>query len=502
MKAKRSSRWTGILLACLVLFSLETAADGDDPAAENLTARCSFSSAGISQGKESLLTDGKVKAFFQMTTEDMLTISSDCEMGTLLFRFSQFNPAFLLIERDQNGRLLQMRIMTTDTIVLSVNLKEGCRQTQIKPVGRDLCICETAVYGHGALPGDVPHPGPYLEKTDFLLVATHPDDEWVYLGGVYPTYGGERGYTGTVAYMTLPTWERAHESINGLWIGGVRTHPFFLGFPDVRKNAPQKEKDAVKREDVTLALVRLYRRIRPLVVVTQDPEHGEYGHWQHMLSASAAYDAVQLAADPEYDPDSAAQYGTWTVQKLYQHFSAGMSTLILDVDVPLDSYGGRTALQVANDAFLAHKSQLKTKYRPGAADDTKGDIRRFGLTWSVVGPDTGADLFEHIPEEMLAANQKPMHPTETPAPGPSDEPEATPAPVQSGADRMPEVADPSPSPASEPSATPVTELSAWDGAEKWAGWAAEHSMILSAGIVFLLGLAVALKQYRRSHHSR
>ena len=87
--------------------------------------------------------------------------------------------------------------------------------------------------------------------------------------------------------------------------------------------------------------------------------------------------------------------------KVYQHFAKGISALVLDVDTPLVSYGGRTALQVANDAFKAHKTQQKTKYRPGAADRTKGDIRHFGLTWSAVGPDTGNDLFEHIPPEML-----------------------------------------------------------------------------------------------------
>ena len=509
MEAKRRFMRTGVALACFLLltFPMVAAADGAEPAAEILTARCSFSATGASQGKEYVLTDGKIKAFCRMTTEDMLTISSDLDMSTLLFRFSQFDPTFLLIERDQGGRLLQVRILTAETIIYTVKLEEGCRKVQIRPVGGDLRVCETAVFGPGPLPEGIPHPGSCLEKADFLLVATHPDDEWVYLGGVYPTYGGERGYAGTVVYMTLPDWERAHESINGLWIGGVRTHPFFLGFADVRKNAPKKEKDAVKREDVTLALVRLYRRIRPLVVVTQDPEYGEYGHWQHMLSASAAYDAVQLAADPGYDPDSAAQYGTWTVLKLYQHFSEGMSTLMLDVDTPLDSYGGRTALQVANDAFLAHRSQLKTKYRPGAAEDAKGDIRRFGLTWSAVGPDEDGDLFEHIPEDMLAANQKPSPlpetpAPETPAPEPSAGPEPTPAPSRPGSDLLPEVTAPASAPAPETPAAKAAETSAWDGAEKWAGWAAEHSAILSAVIVFLLVLPALLKQYRRSRHKK
>ena len=401
MSVKAGWKRTGLYLVCLLLLLAPWGARAEGAAAE-LTQTCTLSLRGAAEGQEALLVDGQLSTACTLTAGDALIIQSDEAIGTLHLRFCQLDSAFLLVERGWSG-LPRLRFIRTDRIVLNVPLAAGCKQVQLCPLQPELSCCETAVFGPGALPAEVPDPGASLDNVDFLLVSTHPDDEWVFLGGVYPTYGGERGYAGTVVYMTLPSWERAHESINGLWIGGVKTHPFFLGFPDIRKKAPQQEKDRLKREDVTLALVRLYRRIRPLVVVTQDPQNGEYGHWQHKLSAGAAFDAVQLAADPAYDPESAAEYGTWTVMKVYQHFAKGISALVLDVDTPLESYGGRTALQVANDAFKAHMTQQKTKYRPGAADRTKGDIRHFGLTWSTVGPDTGADLFEHIPPEALAA---------------------------------------------------------------------------------------------------
>lgn len=399
---------TGLYLVCLLLLLAPWGVRAEGSEAAELTKTCTLSLTGIAQGKEHLLVDGKLSTDCALGAGDGLTIQSDEVMGTLHLRFCQLDSAFLLVARGRSG-LPRLQFVRTDRIVLNVPLPEGCDQVQLFSLQQELSLCEAAVFGPGPLPAAVPQPEPSLPKVDFLLVSTHPDDEWVFLGGVYPTYGGERGYAGAVVYMTLPSWERAQESVDGLWIGGVRTHPFFLGFPDIRKSAPRREKAALNREDVTLALVRLYRRIRPLVVVTQDPKNGEYGHWQHMLSAGAAFDAVQLAVDPAYDPESAAQYGTWTVMKVYQHFAKGISNLELDVDTPLESYGGRTALEVANDAFKAHKTQQKTKYRPGAADRTKGDIRHFGLTWSTVGADTGADLFEHIPPEALVAQgQRPL----------------------------------------------------------------------------------------------
>lgn len=398
----------GLGLVCLLLLLPPHGAQGaDESAAENLTSRCTITCTRGGAGALGLLTDKGTVTSNRMEPGDRVMVTAPEAMATLLLRLSRLDSVFTLTERDAAGDLLREQTVTTDALALTVPLADGCRTLELVAQGELLRIAELTVFGPGPVPADTPHPAPALEKADFLLVSTHPDDEWVFLGGVYPLYGGERGLRGTVVYVTLPTWERAHEAVNSLWIGGVDTHPFYLGFPDIDTRSPKKLRERCKQEDVTLALVRLYRRIRPLVVVTQDPENGEYGHWQHKLSARAAFDAVALAADESYDPDSAAQYGVWTVQKLYQHFAEGMSQVELEVNVPLAHYGGKTALEVAREAFAAHKSQRRTPYRPGHKDPKKGDIVHFGLTWSTVGPDTGNDLFEHILEADLAANVAP-----------------------------------------------------------------------------------------------
>jgi LmbE family N-acetylglucosaminyl deacetylase len=497
MGAKSGLKRTGWLLVCLLLLLSPLIVRGADDVteAEELTHSCTYIWAGEPQERAFALTDGKINTSCRMKVGDGLTVEAPRDMGILILRFYQQDSVFLLVEQDEAGRQLQSRTLQT-AVFLPVFLSTGCRRVQIQTLEEGLRICELAVFSPGALTADVPCPEPPLENVDFLLVATHPDDEWVFLGGVYPIYGAEQGYTGTVVYVTTPTWERTQESVNGLWIGGVKNHPYFLGFPDVRQSAPQREKNTFRPEEVTRELVRLYRRIHPLVVVTQDPENGEYGHWQHKLTAQAAYDAVSLAADPAYDPVSAAQYGVWTVQKVYQHFAQGISTLTLDVDAPLASYGGRSALEVANEAFEAHKTQLKTSYRPGANDETKGDIRHFGLTWSVVGPDTGNDLFEHIPQEALASYVPPTPTPAPPTPVPTPSPTSTPTPSAGPA---------TPASTAAPTATPVMASavpSAWDRVEEGALWASDHAPALSAGVVLLLCAIVLVKQVRRGHHRR
>lgn len=386
-----------LLLCLLLLLPGGVRAEGE---AEELTKSCVFTFTGTAAGAEGFLKDGRSNISTRMLAKDRLTIRAAADMSALVLRLSDHSSAFMLIERDEAGELIWARTVRTELIALTISLHPGCRLVEIVPLEEQLRLAEVSVFGPGDLPDRIPHPEPPLNKADFLLVSTHPDDEWVFLGGVYPLYGGERGLAGTVVYVTLPNWTRAQECITGLWQGGIRTHPFFLGFPDVDQRSPKRLREGCKQEDVTLALVRLYRQIRPLVVVTQDPEKGEYGHWQHILSAQAAYDAVALAADPAYDPESAARYGTWTVMKVYQHFAEGMSQVELDVNAPLEHYGGKTALQVAKAAFQAHETQQGTSFRPGSRKASRGDIVHFGLTWSTVGPDTGNDLFEHIPEEL------------------------------------------------------------------------------------------------------
>ena len=60
------------------------------------------------------------------------------------------------------------------------------------------------------------------------------------------------------------------------------------------------------------------RRYRPDVVVSHDV-NGEYGHGAHRVCADVALYCVQNCMRLDVESESAAEYGLWTVQKLYLH---------------------------------------------------------------------------------------------------------------------------------------------------------------------------------------
>ena len=498
MRGSKGVRQACLCLALLLLCCFAPGARGEEETAEakDLSPSCVYTYSGSTNFPGYMMFDGRSRSAYTVKAGEQLLIRCPEEMGTLFLRLSQLHSLFTLWQRGERGLPLKVKVVDTAALVLAIPLEPGCRTVCLQPFGEDVRLCEARIYGPGTLPESVPQLRDQLEKTDFLLVATHPDDEWVFLGAVYPLYGHEQGYTGTVVYMTLPNFERAHECVNSLWVGGFLNHPYFLGFPDIPQNSPRSEKNKCKQEDVTLSLVRLYRRIRPLVVVTQDPKNGEYGHWQHKMSANAAFDAVSLAADPDFDPESAAAYGVWTVQKVYQHFAQGISTIDLPIHQSLGSYGGRSALEVARKAFQEHKTQLKTPFRPGASRAVRGDIRQFGLTWSTLGPDTQNDMFEHIdPKDLVSALTAP-----SPEPEPSLEPspEATPTPDSTPAPTATPEPTPGPTKGPVPDPTLSPELSLWDKAAGATAWAADRAALLAGAVVALLAASILLRQLRRA----
>ena len=177
-------------------------------------------------------------------------------------------------------------------------------------------------------------------------------------------------------------------------------------------------------------IVRLYRKHRPLVVFAQDRD-GEYGHWQHKLTSQAAVEAFALAADPTFDPDSAARYGTWQVQKVYLHLYPE-NELLLDADAPLAAFDGQDAFTVAKNAYRKHVTQQRFAFAV-ERNDGRYPFNRFGMAAGVVA--AGEDAFDNIDPTLLAAyvpptptpTDMPTAPvTEAPTPSPTGVPSASP----------------------------------------------------------------------------
>ena len=444
MNKRRLLLWV-LCLSILMLFCIVPAkAEETEPEAEEITRNYTFAK-NNSEINALYTHDGKLVTYNTYGPEDVLHIrpKGDWTMHILFFRFQTQTARMTLQQFDRQGTLLLTLDVDSDSLCCAVTLEEGCCSVDITAREESFGVCELTILGPGRLPDSFPQPEASVTRTDLLIVTTHPDDEWIFLGAVYPIYVAEQGYTGTFAYVTTPSMGRVHEAINSVWSAGMHTLPYFLGFPDIHGSQPESKKAAFKAEEVTLSLVRLYRKIKPLVVVTQDLK-GEYGHWQHVVSANAVLEAATLAQDPEYDPDSVAEYGTWTVKKVYHHLAQD-GRIMLEPYEPLTAYDGMTAFQVAQRAFGEHKSQHQYSYRPTRNDYGFFDMRRFGLTFTTVGEDTGSDMFEHIEHNDLA--EVILNATPTPSPTPEPTPTPTPSPTPTPT--------PTPVPTDTPTAAPL-----------------------------------------------
>ncbi len=236
---------------------------------------------------------------------------------------------------------------------------------------------------------------PAHERADLLLLPTHGDDEFVFFGGMIPYYAGEKGLKVQVAYLTNH-WSqvvRPHEILDALWHAGLRNYPIIGPFEDAWADSLEEAETIFSRYDAAVYLTEQIRRFKPSVIIGHDLM-GEYGHGQHVLCAVSLTDAVAAAGDEKIFADSAQKYGAWNTPKLYLHLY-GQNELVMDWNVPLNHFGGKTAMDIAREAFAIHESQQGFFYVYGEGDDW--DSRRFGLYRSTVGADVnGGDVFENI----------------------------------------------------------------------------------------------------------
>lgn len=260
-------------------------------------------------------------------------------------------------------------------------------------------VSEIRVFGEGDKPPDV-QDWQEQDDCDLMLISCHPDDEVLWFAGFLPTYAGERNYRVQVVEMTTPTDpepERPLELLACLWHCGVRSYPHFLGLRDIQGGSLKKQYKIWESKDHVMRLVtEAIRKYKPEVVLTHGVE-GEYGHSAHRVTSAAARACVKYAAKKKKYPESAEEYGTWRVKKLYLH-EYGKNQIVMDWDQPLSAFGGKTGYQVAEEAYQFHASQIARGWT--FSQGREHDNTLFGLYYSAVGEDTEKnDFMEHISVE-------------------------------------------------------------------------------------------------------
>lgn len=270
---------------------------------------------------------------------------------------------------------------------------EGGAEEVTLTVRKEGSICFVRAFGPGTLPSDVQIWEPPCEKADILLFPTHADDEILFFGGVLAQYAGQQGLAVQVAYFThYPYGIREHEKLDGIWTCGVRNYPVNAPFPDVPHQTPDQARGYYGTDKPMAFYMEQIRRFRPQVCIAHDVS-GEYGHGAHQFTVQIIREALEQSMDASADPESAEAYGTWDVPKTYLHLWKE-NPIQLDCRQSLSAFGGRTALEVAAEAYKKHVTQQQ--YWFSVSDEGPYSLADFGLYRTTVGPDTGNDIMEHI----------------------------------------------------------------------------------------------------------
>jgi len=368
-----------------------------------------------------------VKTYAKLTPgEGYACVWTDVEtIAGVYIKWYALPVSAILVQVDAQGAELNRETLVQPLYNAFYALLPETRGFKLYSEDETLLLSELTFFTAGELPEGVLNWQPPLDKADLLVVSAHCDDELLYFGGTIPTYAGQRGLAVQVAYMANGERIRVDEALSGLWHLGVRNAPVFLPFRDAYTECLG---DGLKRwgeENTVSALVELIRRFQPEVIVSHDI-NGEYGHGAHRATAYCLLKAVPLATDATLYPDSATTYGTWQTQKLYLHLYAEQSRT-MNWRVPLSAFNGKTALELANEAYDMHVSQQG--YHQTVYDEGDYNSAVFGLAYSAVGTDEAKDdFFEHIDPARLSTYVAPTpEPTVAPTPKPTATATATPA---------------------------------------------------------------------------
>ncbi|HRV72871.1 MAG TPA: PIG-L family deacetylase [Eubacteriales bacterium] len=487
-----------LLIPLCAAFPRETLAE--DGVATDLSAYCVFTSSVSDSGiKRATDDDTTTHQNFHKDGYIETAWSADVAVAQIYVQWASAPTQLTVTQYDAAGQVLSQSDNIPYLYEQSVSAVDGAVRIRLES-NDDMDIVTLHAMSAGNI-ANVHDWQPLPDKLDYLIISMHPDDDVLFMGAVAPTLS-DAGYTGSIFYLGTRIRDRVSEALNGAWTMGVRCQPLMCGFPDIPPEYKERFESTFTKNDVIEYLVPLLRQYRPEVVFTHDV-NGEYGHWQHIICSAAVQEAVRLAADPSYDPDSAAEYGVFEVKKLYLHLYSE-NKLTLNVTSPLASFNGQNALAVATEAFCCHVSQLKTVH--SVTNEGVYSLSDFGLAYTTVGLDSGInDVFENIDPLSLSTRATPSA-----EPAPSAEPVLAPTQTPSEVPAIiPVVTENASTPAlgsTTPTAEPIEEPSESTATSSASQSKGEHSILtlilaLIAAAAFGL-VCAALILMRRNRRDR
>ncbi|MBI1762629.1 MAG: PIG-L family deacetylase [Acidobacteria bacterium] len=204
-----------------------------------------------------------------------------------------------------------------------------------------------------------------------LHTAAHPDDESTEMMAYCARKEGAR-----TAYLSLNRGDGGQNGIGPeLWdmLGVLRTEEllasrkidgaeqyFTRAFDFGFTRSPEETLQKWNREEILGDMVRVIRRMRPLVVVNGWSGTAQDGHGQHQVAGLLTPEAIKAAADPARFPEQVKQgLQPWPVLKFYaRRFGGGQQGPQAQFDVgAYDPVIGRSYMEIAADGRSRHRSQ-------------------------------------------------------------------------------------------------------------------------------------------------
>ncbi|WP_436761588.1 N-acetyl-1-D-myo-inositol-2-amino-2-deoxy-alpha-D-glucopyranoside deacetylase [Streptosporangium sp. V21-05] len=254
-----------------------------------------------------------------------------------------------------------------------------------------------------------------------MLVHAHPDDETIGNGATMARYAAEGAHVTLVTCTLGEEGEvippelahlaadrddtlgeyRAGELAAACAALGVTDHRF-LGGPGRWRDsgmmgvAANHRANAFWQADLDEAageLARIVREVRPQVLVTYD-ENGFYGHPDHIQAHRVAWRAVELAADPAFEPSE-----PWRVAKVY-HTAMPRSVMYRTEEAMRERGAPFLAEPVDDLPFGCRDKDVTTEIDARAHIGRKIDAMRAHATQISVNPPWYA-LSNNVGQEVL-----------------------------------------------------------------------------------------------------
>ena len=367
----------------------------------------------INNSKLTRLSDGNVKTNQKIDVGNSLVIQNDNDKIKQLYIVYEITSSkgSLLTEEGETVKLGENEFLHEYIDVLNPSGKITITYENA------VTISEIRLFTEGDTPSDI-QKWTREDSADLMIFSTHADDEQLFFSGVMPTYINKDKKIHVVYFARHDVGayyapSRLHEQLDGLWTLGVTDYPTFGIIPDAYSediNTARSQMNAAgfTDDDVIKFYVEQIRKYKPKVILGHD-ENGEYGHGQHRLNIDILKKAYEKAFDTSYTESSLEVY---TVPKFYIHLYDLDNKTILNYDLPLEKYDGKTAYEISKEGYKKHLSQQYTwftKWLNGnnneytsATQITKYNPAYWGLYKTTVGPDIEKnDLFENIVEEDI-----------------------------------------------------------------------------------------------------